>query len=63
MFSAIAPVFVDVPKPLYGEAPDSEVFEVPGPSQEEKVSNPFYFEDSQVVLQASHTVISHPSIH
>jgi len=33
-------------------------------SPEEKVSNPFYFEDTQVVLQASHDITSYyPYIH
>jgi hypothetical protein len=39
-----------------------EAYEVP-PPQEGQVSNPFYFEDTQVVLQASHDIASYPYIH
>jgi hypothetical protein len=42
---------------------DVAIFAAPDPWPEEKpeVSNPFYFEDSQVVLQASYDITSYPS--
>jgi len=41
--------------------PGPQVYEVS--PQEGKVSNPFYFEDTQVVLQASLDITSYPYIH